>query len=45
VVELIRGLTTATPSWGLLVHVAYLLGLTALALSVASRRMARKLLK
>jgi len=44
-VELVRGLTTGAPGWGLLVHVAYLAALTVVGLWVASRRMARKLLR
>jgi lipooligosaccharide transport system permease protein len=40
-VELIRGLTTARPSWSMLVNVAYLSALAAVGLFYASRRMRR----
>jgi lipooligosaccharide transport system permease protein len=38
-VELVRGLTTGVPGWGLLGHVAYLVVLASVGLAVASRRM------
>lgn len=44
-VELIRGLTTGSVHWGLLGHTAYLLGLAALGVALAGRRMGRLLLK
>jgi lipooligosaccharide transport system permease protein len=44
-VELIRGFTVGSPSWSLLWHAAYLLGLAAVGLWVAGRRMRRQLLK
>lgn len=44
-VELMRALTTGSPRPVLLLHLAYLLGMAALCLLVASRRMGRILLK
>jgi lipooligosaccharide transport system permease protein len=44
-VQLIRGLTTGSLSWLMLVNVAYLLAMAALGLAVAARRMGRLLLK
>jgi lipooligosaccharide transport system permease protein len=44
-VELIRGLTTGSLRWGLLVHVGYLAALAAVGLTVAGRRMGKLLLK
>jgi lipooligosaccharide transport system permease protein len=44
-VELIRGLTTGSPSWGTLIHVAYLVALTAVGLTIAGRRMGKILCK
>jgi lipooligosaccharide transport system permease protein len=44
-VELVRGLTTGALSWSLLGDVAYLLGLAAVGLAVAGRRMAALLCK
>jgi lipooligosaccharide transport system permease protein len=44
-VELLRALTLGDVGPGLLVHVAYLLGMTAVGLLVADRRLARLLLK
>jgi lipooligosaccharide transport system permease protein len=40
-VELVRDLTTGRPSWTVLVNVAYLVGLAAVGLFVAARRMNR----
>lgn len=40
-VELIRGLTTGTVSWVMLIHVAYLVALAAAGLTIAGRRMGR----
>jgi lipooligosaccharide transport system permease protein len=44
-VGLLRGITTGVLGWAQVGHVAYLLGLTALGLVVAGRRMGRLLLK
>jgi lipooligosaccharide transport system permease protein len=44
-VELVRGLTTGTPGWGMLWHCAYLAAFAVIGLAVASRRMARLLCK
>jgi lipooligosaccharide transport system permease protein len=44
-VELVRGITTASIHPTLLIHVGYLVAMTALGLLVAGRRMARLLLK
>jgi lipooligosaccharide transport system permease protein len=44
-VDLIRGLTTGNVDAGLLVHVAYLLGMGLLGLAITSRRLERLLLK
>jgi len=44
-VELIRGLTTGAPSWGTLIHVAYLVALAAVGLTIAGRRMGKILCK
>jgi lipooligosaccharide transport system permease protein len=44
-VELVRGFTTGSPSWAMLGHAAYLVGLTTAGLWVASRRVGRLLLK
>ena len=44
-VELLRGLTLGEVGPGLLVHVAYLAGMTAVGIAVADRRLARLLLK
>ena len=44
-VDLIRGLTTGNVDAGLLVHVAYLLGMGFLGLAITSRRLERLLLK
>jgi lipooligosaccharide transport system permease protein len=44
-VELIRDLTTGRPSWSILVHVTYLVALSALGLAVAARRMTKILCK
>jgi lipooligosaccharide transport system permease protein len=40
-VELVRDLTTGRVDWGTLVHVAYLVALSALCLAIASKRMSR----
>jgi lipooligosaccharide transport system permease protein len=40
-VELIRGLTTGTPGWAALLHVAYLAALVIVGLTLASRRMGK----
>jgi lipooligosaccharide transport system permease protein len=42
-VELLRGLTTGVLGWGMLGHVAYLVGLAAIGLAVAGRRTAKLL--
>jgi lipooligosaccharide transport system permease protein len=44
-VELIRGLTTGSLSWALLIHTGYLAALAAVGLVIAGRRMNRLLLK
>jgi lipooligosaccharide transport system permease protein len=44
-VELLRGLTTGLPGWGLLGHVAYLVAFASVGLVIASRRMAVLLCK
>ncbi len=44
-VELIRGLTTGSLSWSLLVHIGYLAVLAVVGLTIAGRRMGRLLLK
>jgi lipooligosaccharide transport system permease protein len=44
-VELIRGLTTGSLSWTLLVHIGYLAVLAAVGLTIAGRRMGHLLLK
>jgi lipooligosaccharide transport system permease protein len=44
-VELVRGLTTGVLGWGLLAHIAYLLGFAAIGLVIASRRMIKMLYK
>jgi lipooligosaccharide transport system permease protein len=44
-VELVRGLTTATPHWSMPGHAAYLLALAAVGLWIAGRRMGKLLLK
>jgi lipooligosaccharide transport system permease protein len=40
-VELIRQLTTGTPDWTALIHIAYLVALAAAGLTVAGKRMSR----
>jgi lipooligosaccharide transport system permease protein len=42
-IELLRALTTGTVGAGLLGHVAYLAGTSAISLSVATRRLDRRL--
>jgi lipooligosaccharide transport system permease protein len=44
-VQLVRGITLDELSYGLLVHVAYLIAMTAVGLVIASRRMTKTLLK
>ena len=44
-VELVRGLTTGVPGWGLLGHAAYLLAFAFVGLWLAGRRMGRLLCK
>jgi len=44
-VELIRGLTTGSLAWSLLIHIGYLAALAVVGLLVAGRRMGRLLLK
>jgi lipooligosaccharide transport system permease protein len=44
-VELVRGLTTGLPGWGMLGHVAYLAVFAAVGLTIAARRMTTMLYK